>query len=574
MCGPGPVRACGTKERDVREVRTVEVLGVRYEHFALANGDDLYLTEYGRQFSQLLLPENYWTDVEWFRGNSEKLNVGRYHGTSTAYRISTKPVEGHSLDIMLKWNRMGQDIPGEEEDIILAEAAFNSPFEEFALVAEVGRAGQQGGVQLRTHHPLAIYVPFKRTEFDRTGRREFRMKALARRHAGVELDMRRLYAVIYHWVDGVDALEAQSLEAISEDETVGLVMRAEREMAVNGFRMLDLKPAHIILSIREDGTAFRGGQGRIPYTLVDFELLGRTPEREAGVKDSRRNWYLVHQAHRFDDGHRAEYPPHLQGHQVFGVDYVHGQVHSTNGALWVVGKDPTLFDYFLPERWRQTPRTKLSVVSRTFHTTTRDNIQLVWKVSPVGERPDMDPFDEREHKILEYGYNSPFEEVALALKLAESGIKTTYPRAVYMTGHDSEMHEHLRDGSRYESHQDVTGPDGRPVLRRDRDYVTLWGYWNGPDEALAEEDSNHYRAIDALRAFRESIIAENLYLALMRHTKSQLAKLGVEDLNLRGSHLLLSIDQSGNLVVGTEGLPEFRICNFELLRRPAELLPT
>ena len=48
----------------MREVSTVEVFGVRYEHFALANGDDLYLTDYGRRFASLLLPENYWTDVE------------------------------------------------------------------------------------------------------------------------------------------------------------------------------------------------------------------------------------------------------------------------------------------------------------------------------------------------------------------------------------------------------------------------------------------------------------------------------------------------------------------------------
>ena len=33
-----------------------------------------------------------------------------------------------------------------------------------------------------------------------------------------------------------------------------------------------------------------------------------------------------------------------------GVDYVYGEVESTGGALWVVGRDPVLFDYFLPEK--------------------------------------------------------------------------------------------------------------------------------------------------------------------------------------------------------------------------------
>jgi len=91
----------------------------------------------------------------------------------------------------------------------------------------------------------------------------------------------------------------------------------------------------------------------------------------------------------------------------------------------------------LPEKWRRTPRTKLSTSHQIYHTITKDAVHLVWRVSHVGERPDMDPFVERERRILSHGYNSPFEEMSIAMELARNGIETTYPRAIYMTGHRS-----------------------------------------------------------------------------------------------------------------------------------------
>ena len=42
--------------------------------------------------------------------------------------------------------------------------------------------------------------------------------------------------------------------------------------------------------------------------------------------------------------------------------------------------------------------------------------------------------------------------------------------------------------------------------------------------------------------------------------------MGIEDLNLRGSHILLSLDKDGALVRDSDGVPEMRVCNFELLR--------
>lgn len=116
-----------------------------------------------------------------------------------------------------------------------------------------------------------------------------------------------------------------------------------------------------------------------------------------------------------------------------GVDYVWGLTESTSGSLWVVGHDLDLFDYFQPERWRKTPRTKLSVTDHTYYTKTKDNINIVWKMSKVGELAD-NLSDEHAQKVIAYGYNSPFEEFALAFEMSRRGIPTVYPRAIYMTG--------------------------------------------------------------------------------------------------------------------------------------------
>ncbi|UCE38951.1 MAG: hypothetical protein JSW00_06930, partial [Thermoplasmata archaeon] len=89
------------------------------------------MTEHGLPFIENLLPKNFWIDEDWFKSHSQKLK-----GTSTLYKITTKEVNYKSKDIVIKWNRMGQDIPG-SLDVKELNIEFNSPFEEFALVTEL-----------------------------------------------------------------------------------------------------------------------------------------------------------------------------------------------------------------------------------------------------------------------------------------------------------------------------------------------------------------------------------------------------------------------------------------------------
>ena len=386
----------------------ITVFGVKYVHVPLTHGGDLYFAEYGVPWIDNLMPDKFWTDKEWFTANSSKL-FGHDHpsgGSGTIYRVRTKPVKGRDKDIVMKWNRMAQEVPGYRDHDELLNAEFNSPFEEFALLIEMREAWRELDARpVLTHKPLAIYVPAEKVEPWRIGRKEHRMREIIRDHPEVQLDLYRRYAVIYEWVKGVDLQEMCRTGVVSEEEMSALTLAADQDLSRLGFAVRDRKPQHIIVRVDETKKSLARNNKNVLYALVDFELLERTPEREGLVKASQRQHYLRRQARRFEISEQADVSSHLCRQKIMDVDYVFGVAESTGGRLWVVGKDPLLFDYFLPERWEHTSRTRLSATDEVYETVTKDNIHIVWKLSHVGEHPDVDPFKPEERRILEHGYN-------------------------------------------------------------------------------------------------------------------------------------------------------------------------
>jgi len=346
-----------------------------------------------------------------------------------------------------------------------------------------------------------------------------------------------------------------------------LTLDAEEKIKKQGFIVRDRKPHHLIVRPLENRELLQTSEKKIKYGLIDFELLQKTTKKKEAVKKAKRADYHKRQRDRFAIDMPKKFHPHLSHANILGVEYVFGKVESTKGRLWVVGKDPYLFDYFLPERWEKTNKTKISMFSESYYTVSKDDIHLVWEVSKVGLSPDMDPFKDDEKKILKHGFNSPFEEVSLAVELTNKGIATIYPRAIYMTGDKTEVSSAFFDNSRYESHKGYVAVDDMPILKKNRYYIIVWGYWNGPDEKIADKDSDYYEGINALTAYREAIITEEEYINLLQITKEKLVKVGVEDLNLRGNHLLISFDSKGRVVIDGQGNPEIRICNFEFLKK-------
>src|SRR5690606_13607457 len=106
--------------------------------------------------------------------------------TGHVYRVPTRSADGRGIDLVVKFSRVGQEVPLEVATTFpdevppseLADARFNSPLEEFGLVVEM-RRGAFGPreVRLMSHWPLAIYTPPDRFELWQLGRSQARFAA-------------------------------------------------------------------------------------------------------------------------------------------------------------------------------------------------------------------------------------------------------------------------------------------------------------------------------------------------------------------------------------------------------------
>lgn len=556
----------------------INLLGVVYAHRKTHNGGDLYLTRYGLKHSELLEIRN-WFDKEWFTTRRERLS-----GTSSVYRVPTKTVNGRSIQLVVKNCRVGEDVPLDTHTLYeFLNAEFNSPWEEFSLVMEL-REGEFGpkNLMLRTQRPLAIYVPPERFQLWQTGRSRDKINKITRRHPGVNLDILRQYKLVYQWIEGLSIVEAFQEIGISDSESAALceelTNRGNADLAAKGYVMADMKPTHIIIEddnverMRLMGSGGSRESARLQadfirnlvldgqYSVVDYELLLRTEKHEEQVKAARRHTYLGDQRDRFLE---TAMPAYLHTTEVLGVPYVHGHVESTGGLLWVVGRNPRLFDFFLPERWRRTPCRQLSERQEIYYTLTKDNVHIVWKTSRVGETLPDDDSDRRAVLINERGFNSPFEEFAIAHELSNNGIPAVYIRAIYMTGNTKI--EPVTDPRRYDLFRKFTGPDDEPILRENHNYISIRGYYNGPDSWVATQSGRLYTPYDLASACTEGILNSDECTRLLDVTTSRLKNIGYDGSLLELNDILIAVDPEGTIVKDAENLPEARICNLELI---------
>lgn len=556
----------------------VTVLGVVYVHRKTSDGGDIYLTQFGLPVAGLLEPSN-WYENPWFSSKRQRLE-----GTSAVYRVPTKMVDGVALDLVVKNCRVGEDVPLDTHTLMeFMNTEFNSPWEEFSLVLEL-REGKYGlqKITISTQLPLAIYVPPETMQLWQSGRSTDKLNRIHAKHPGIDIDILKQYKLIYQWIRGKDVVETLQDAGITGDAANSVIrpitLKVISDMAKKGFFVADMKPVHIILeeqqvklfeSIPADNTDRQNAQCELitgiietgHYSVVDYELLVRTPEHEEEVTSHKRHTYHDDQRDRW---HPTELPSHLGTVEILGVPYIHGPVESTGGRLWVVGRNGRLFDYFLPERWRKTHSWKLSEKSETYYTFTKDHIHFVWKISRVGEMvvPHNDYI--QSEKAVAYGFNSPFEEFSIAQYLNDKGIPAVYVRAIYMTG--SAKTEQSTDRRKYESHSHLVNERGEPLLREDRNYITIRGFFNGTDSWVA--GSHELLKPMSLTQAESAGIISNGNMAAMRETMiERLINAGIDGTLLETNDLILSLDSKDNIVTTEDNLPEVRICNFELLRR-------
>jgi len=516
----------------------VRAFGVDYYHVVPPEGGDLYVTPFGFPQISQLMPANWYLD-EWYAKEGEKLRGSTGH----VYHVLSRPVQGKRADLVVKFSRVAQYVPlivetsfAEDFDPeAIAAARFNSPMEEFGLVMEL-RRGLFGPphVRILTQRPLAIYAPPEEFKLWQLGRntssfhshRRFLEQDQEDAVKAIELDIKRKYVLLYSWIKGRDAEQFHDAGIVSESELHELTNRVASELRRKGFRVLDNKPKHFILRQgRKNGSPMRRDGGELIYGLVDFELLQRTPEHQRQFKTMQQERY--HALHI--DRHTYRPIPissQLKPTSIFGVNYLYGTVQD-GGHLWVVGRNPSLFDFFVPDRWRRTPRVKLSPLSEVYRTHTRDNIEVVYKRSRVGFPPRHDPLTEEGKRVRSHGYNSPFEEVVIAERLREMEIPTTSPLAIYRTGHASTKSRFRRDDRRFADHADLFAPGtpAMPILQPDYDYYTLWDYFRGfgPDSDAVEAVG-----IDLEQAVASDLIGTDVRDAILGRMHRMLARLGLE----------------------------------------------
>lgn len=556
----------------------VNVLGVVYAHTKTSDGGDLYLTRFAEAFHEHFEIEN-WYEKNWFDEHKVRLI-----GTSSVHRVPTKVVDGKSLDLVVKNCRVGEDVPLDTHTLQeFCDAEFNSPWEEFSLVTEM-RENQYGPKQMKvnTQRPMAIYVPPERMQPWQSGRSKARINRITAKHPGIDLDILKQYKLIYEWIKGKNLKEVFEHIDVNHDELVkhltAINTKAHSDINKKGYLVADMKPEHVIISeddselIKEIGLTqkinapeqqldllyklINGGK----YSVIDYELLLRTPEYEDEVKATRRCSYLDDQRNRFKE---TPLPSHLSSMEIFGVPYMYGHAESTGGHLWVVGRNAHLYDYFLPERWRKTPSIKLSYTKEVFYTITKDNIHLVWETSRVGEMPTEEDSGEFAQKVRQHGINSPFEEFAMAHTLNQIGIPSVYVRAIYMTG--TQKIESSSDLRKYDSHRNIIDPDGTPVLQENRNYITIRGYYNGPDQWVAEHSDELYTPVDLSKAPYKGILEEPECQALLDRVKEKLKNVGYDGSLLQPNDLLLAVNDKGEIIRNKAGEPEVIICNFEVI---------
>ncbi len=576
--------ACTTPFDRLPADMVVRAFGVEYGHVRPPEGGDLYVTRFGWPNLVRLLPGNWYADG-WYATHGERLQ----EGSGTVYHVKSRPVVGRSLDMLVKFSRVAQEVsivvattfPENFPPEMLANARFNSPMEEFGLVMEL-RRGAFGPLNLRilTQRPLAIYAPPDEVELWQLGRDRScfhgHLRLLAEDQANVEkaieLDIRRVYVLLYGWIKGRDAEQKYLTGELPEAEFRSLTPRVVDEIRRKGFRVLDNKPKHFILRRRSRGGGFLRRSGGLVYGLVDFELLQRTAEHQHRFRTGRRQrfWHLQSDRRTAPGG---DLPSHLNLTTVFGVTYLFGTTPD-GGKVWVVGRDPGLFDYFLPERWRRTPRVKLSPSNEVYRTRTRDNVHLVYRRSLVGSRPRVDPLVESGSRIREHGFNSPFEEIAIAERLRQMGISTTHPRAICRTGHHSTKASYLRDERRFADHAQLMTPEDVPVpiLSPNHDYYTLWDYFRGIRLAAELRGEPAFGVVDLAGALEEGLLSAEEYELTVNSTLERLQAIGFRGGTPDHHELVVWHTEDGALFRESDGRIEPRLCIDALTAHEYDLL--
>lgn len=596
--------------------KVVEVFGVRYAHLQTGEGD-LYLTRFGWPHRNCLAPEN-WR----YSPKDEEITHTRLQGSSTVWRVKTKPVDGKSLDMVLKWNRVGQEMI----DVEFSGKKWASPWEEFGHVMQV-REDDYGDASIRiyTQRPLAIFTPAKKINPSQLGRQKHilrtKIMAVQRDQAGrteadsVDLDPNKNYAVLYGWVKGVTAYELKEDLGWSNEQIMEVTSEAERVMEDKGWVTADSKPQHIVLRVK-DGKPLRRRDGRLVFATIDYELLGETDGHKAQRVAERKNEYYRHVARMWDSSQPDALPANLRLIETPGLSLLWGRSDSPDCFMGIVGRNQHVFDFFRPERWYYDPEERMSEDLDLYHKRTKDGLHIVVQYSRWGQDPQQ-AYPGRIRESI--AFNDPLTEIKIAEDLRSKGVHTVYPRALMLR--DVELGEEVFQAGRIDARSIQPGqadliwgywkgvdplegyrakgiwayvdlewaknlgaitPDSYDeMLKHARQYVNGWGL---PGDEFAayqffltfREDSTFevtsdgrpliQLGLDNFKAASCSLISGEQLSQLSRRETDKIRKAGYMDENPYGNHMILTVDLDGNFRLEEDGLPFATHCMFDLFK--------
>ncbi len=277
-------RTCGFEDLPAELRRTV--LGVDYARLDLGAEGELFLTSFGWPLLDSLLPHGWYAGQQYAR---QGLRLSG--GTGAVYRLNVAHQRLGEVKLVMKFSRFAGELPLTVSSqflpfvppAVIDAARFNTPFEEIALLSMLReRSARTGGAHIPTKRPLAIYVPAEPVPAWKLGRDRLLFERCAAPQRAdqdplppdrrVDLLWDRRYLMLFGWVSGEDAQRMHEHGLLPAADLERLTYRAIGELEALGFRMLDIKPRHLILRRRAEAELLRR-RGQLVYALVDFELL-------------------------------------------------------------------------------------------------------------------------------------------------------------------------------------------------------------------------------------------------------------------------------------------------------------
>jgi hypothetical protein len=258
------------------------IAGVEYIHLKGRQNGDLFVTRHGWPCADCLLPGRWFTG-EQFRKPGQALAGA----TGAVYRVPVAHPSNNRFALVVKFSRFGQDVGITVADELIGNDAFMArvddaeflpPFEEFGNLMRL-RAQCRG--HFVTKAPLAIYMPPTRYLAWQLGRKAHLQTTYQRRLLAsqdrnddlVDYEWERLYILLYRWMDGMDAEQAQAAGLISRDRMVDWTRAVANDLRGLGWLVLDHKPRHLILRMHRKTRKVLMRRSRPVLGLVDYELL-------------------------------------------------------------------------------------------------------------------------------------------------------------------------------------------------------------------------------------------------------------------------------------------------------------